>query len=221
MEGSFISLTRIVAPVELQTIVVGALQENCYVAWRQPDQAVVIDPGDEAPKIIRTLESHRLTPRLILNTHGHFDHIGAVEELKRVYGAPYKIHAADEAIIAMVPARTRLFGVVTPEHPTPTGHVRPGERFTLGDLEFEAIHTPGHTPGGMCYYFPREHAVFTGDTLFLQSIGRSDFPGGDGALLLRSIREKLLTLPPQTTVYPGHGPPTTIGDEAEANPFLA
>lgn len=206
--------------MEILTLVVGALRENCYVVWNTPDDAVVIDPGDEGPRIVRTLREKVVTPRMILNTHGHFDHIGAVEDLRRAFGAPYKIHRAEEQIMAMVPARTRLFGVLTPEQPTPTGYVEPGEKFQVGRLEFEALHTPGHTPGGTCYYFPQEHVVFTGDTLFLGSIGRSDFPGGNGPQLVASIKEKLLTLPPETAVYPGHGPPTTIREEKESNPFL-
>lgn len=207
--------------VELLTLVVGPLKANCYVAWEDPKRALVIDPGDEGPRIVEALREKGVRPQLILNTHGHFDHIGAVEELKRAFQAPYKIHRADVEIMAMVPARTRLFGILTPEQPAPTGFVEPDEEFRLGDLEVRALHTPGHTPGGTCYYAPNDACVFTGDTLFMSSIGRSDFPGGDGPRLLRSIQEKLLTLPPQTRVYPGHGPSTTIGDEAEANPFLA
>lgn len=221
MKGLFISLTGSFGSVRFLTLPVGPLEANCYVLWTDPDQAVVIDPGDEGPRIVSALQSKGLHAALVLNTHGHFDHIGAVEDLRRAFGATYRVHSEEVAVMQMVPAGVRLFGAVTPVPPAATEFVAHGERLQVGGLELVAIHTPGHTPGGMCFHVPREKAVFTGDTLFLGSIGRSDFPGGNGPLLIRSIRERLLTLPPETHVYPGHGPPSTIGDEAEANPFLA
>jgi hydroxyacylglutathione hydrolase len=207
--------------VELLTIPVGPLQANCHVLWERQDAALVIDPGDEADRILATLRSKGLRPALLVTTHGHFDHIGAVKPLQEALRVPYKVHRGEVEIMAMVPARTRLWGILTPEAPTPDGFLEPGERLSLGGLEVTALHTPGHTPGSTSFHVPRAKAVFTGDTLFAGSIGRTDFPGGDTETELRSIRERLLTLPPETRVHPGHGPSSTIGEEAESNPFLA
>ena len=206
--------------MELITLPVGPLQCNCYVLWQRPDQAVVIDPGDEGPKIIAALESRGVKPRLILNTHGHFDHVGGVDALRERFGATYRIHKEDLPILEMVPARTKLWGITVPSIPTPKDFVGAGDRFDFAGLVVESIHTPGHTPGSTCYHVPELKAVFTGDTLFRASIGRTDFPGGSFPQIQESIKHRLLTLPPETKVYPGHGPPTTIRDEAESNPFL-
>lgn len=198
----------------------GPLQANCYVLWSAKDQAFVIDPGDEGDRLVRWFRDEGVTPRLILNTHGHFDHTGGVMAVKTAFGATHKIHRGEVEILAQLPGGSKLWGLTIPAAPKPDGFVEPGEKIRLPGLEVEAIHTPGHTPGSTCFYVRSAKAVFTGDTLFLGSIGRSDFPGGDGQQLLRSIHERLLTLPPETRVFPGHGPPSTIRDEAENNPFL-
>jgi len=207
--------------VELVTLPVGRLQANCYILWRRPEAALVIDPGDEADRILAALRQRDVRPALVVNTHGHFDHIGAVKPLQEALKVPYKVHRGEVEIMAMVPARTRLWGILTPEAPAPDGFLEPDERIDVGGLEVRALHTPGHTPGSTCFYVPSAASVFTGDTLFAGSIGRTDFPGGHMETELRSIRERLLTLPPETRVYPGHGPPSTIGEEAQSNPFLA
>lgn len=206
--------------MDLVTLPVGPLQANCYILWERPDAALVIDPGDEADKILAALETRKVRPGLIVNTHGHFDHIGAVKPLQQRLKVPYKVHRGELEIMAMVPARTRLWGILTPEAPTPDAFLEPDDKLHLSGLEVVALHTPGHTPGSTCFHVPKAKAVFTGDTLFAGSIGRTDFPGGNTEQELRSIRERLLTLPPETKVYPGHGPPSTVGDEAESNPFL-
>lgn len=206
--------------LEFLTVPVGPLQCNCYILWSDPADCVVIDPGDEADKIVKALESRNLTPRLILNTHGHFDHTGAVDALRTKYNATYRIHADEQQILRWIPAGTKMWGITIPAAPVPIEFVSDRQKFTHKELVVEAIHTPGHTPGSTCYYVEKLKSVFTGDTLFAASIGRTDFPGGSMPQILDSIHERLLTLPPETKVYPGHGPATTVEAEAESNPFL-
>lgn len=206
--------------LEFLTIPVGPLQCNCYVVWADPTDAVVIDPGDEAETIIAVLAERGLTPRLILNTHGHFDHTGAVDALRQRFGAEYRIHRDEQGVLRWIPAGTKMWGITIRGSPEPTEFVADRQRFTHHGLVVDAIHTPGHTPGSTCFYVEALKAVFTGDTLFASSIGRTDFPGGSLPRILESIHERLLTLPPSTNVYPGHGPATSIQDEAESNPFL-
>lgn len=206
--------------MELLTVPVGPLQCNCYIVWDRPDEALVIDPGDEGDRLGDLIASRGLTPRLIVSTHGHFDHVGGVDALRKRFGATYRIHEADVPILNLVPAASRLWGIKIPPRPVPKDFIEPGATYDFGGLRVETIHTPGHTPGSTCFHVSRERMVFTGDTLFLHSIGRTDFPGGDHEQILSSIRERLLTLPPETRVLPGHGPGSTIGAEAEGNPFL-
>lgn len=206
--------------MELVTVPVGPLQCNCYILWEDPKEALVIDPGDEGARIVALLEKMGLTPRLVVSTHGHFDHVGGVDALRERFGVTYRIHPADVPILSMVPAASRMWGITIPPRPVPSDFLEPGAVFEFAGLRVETIHTPGHTPGSTCFHVPAEATVFTGDTLFLQSIGRSDFPGGNHSQLLASIRERLLSLPPETKVLPGHGPASTIGAEAEDNPFL-
>lgn len=208
-------------PMQLLTVPVGALQCNCYILWERPDQALVIDPGDEGERLAALLEERGLKPALIVSTHGHFDHVGGVDALRNRFGATYRIHEADVPILKLVPAASRLWGIQIPPRPVPKDFIEPGAVYELGGLRVETIHTPGHTPGSTCFHVPKERVVFTGDTLFLQSIGRTDFPGGDHEQILVSIRERLLSLPRETRVLPGHGPGSTIGAEADGNPFLA
>lgn len=207
--------------MEQLAIPVGPLQCNCYVLWKKPSEAIVIDPGDEGDRLLGILRQQGLRPRVIVNTHGHFDHVGGVDALRNHFRIPYKIHRADVPILQMVPARSKVFGITVPDIPEPREFLEPEEVFDFGGLRLETLHTPGHTPGSASFYAPDANAVFTGDTLFLQSIGRTDFPGGDYDQEIESIRKRLLTLPPKTVVNPGHGPPSTVGVEAETNPFLS
>lgn len=207
--------------MEQLTIPVGPLQCNCYILWKKPSEAIVIDPGDEGERLLQVLQDRGLTPRLVVNTHGHFDHVGGVDALRNRYQIPYKIHRADVPILQMVPARSKIWGITVPDIPEPREFLAPGEAFEHGGLRVEVLHTPGHTPGSTSFYVADADAVFTGDTLFLQSIGRTDFPGGDYDQEIDSIRKKLLPLPPKTVVNPGHGPPSTVGFEARSNPFVS
>ncbi len=183
--------------------VVGMLQANCYiVGCKETGEAVVIDPGGDAPKIASELAKRKLVVRYILNTHGHWDHTGANQELVSITKAPVLIHRADADGLTHVPG----------------GLLEEGDTITFGTWTLTVLHTPGHTPGGVCFSGPG--VVFTGDTLFAGSIGRTDLPGGDYHSLIDGVRKKIFPLGDSTRVYPGHGPVTTVGQERRYNPFF-
>ena len=195
------------------------LGSNCYLAWDSANnQAVIIDPGGEGERIVATVEKHGLEVQLILNTHGHGDHIAANGMLKKRFGVPILIHEADAPMLTD-PLRnmSAIYGFPVTSPPC-DGFLVPGEKIAFGRLAFHVLHTPGHSPGGVSLY--SGGCVFTGDVLFFGSVGRYDLPEGDETLLIRGIREHLLTLPEETQVYPGHGQNTTIGMEKRCNPFL-
>ena len=201
----------------IRTFPLGSLQTNCYLI-HTASEAVVVDPGGDPAVVVRYLEDNGLTLTHILNTHMHFDHIHGNAALQEATGAP--IYACPEDAYLLAPefggARYGL-----PE--TPDFAFKPlqeGE-ITLMGRPCMALHTPGHTLGSLSYYFADAKALFAGDVLFQRSVGRSDFPGGNAAVLQNSIRQKLFTLPLDTVVYPGHGPETTIGEERRSNPYAA
>ena len=202
----------------LERVLVGAFGVNCYILAGDADkEAVIIDPGDEKDKIVRILNRHTLKPGIVVNTHGHFDHIGCDDS----FGVTVYIHASDAAMLKDSRKNySALFGAPRTVA-APVKYVSDKARIACGSVELEALHIPGHSAGGIALLLrtPESGIVFTGDTLFCQGIGRSDL-GGDERLLIKSIREKLLALPDGTVVYPGHGPATTIGDEKRDNPFL-
>jgi len=203
---------------------VGPLQAACYLVEAEDGNAALIDPGGDADLLLGQVQHRRLTLRLILMTHGHVDHIGALPAVKAAHpDALVCIHAADAPMLLDGAASlASLIGL--PHDPCPTDRLlADGDSLPLGPIAFEVLHTPGHTPGGACFLVPRAgepSAVFTGDTLFAGGIGRTDFPGGSFRTLAESIRTRLYPLPPDTVVYPGHGEPTTIGEERETNPFV-
>lgn len=203
------------------TNVLGSFATNCYtVANTETREAAIVDPGDRAEYLIKMYENQKLKPVAILLTHGHLDHIGAVSGLKKAF-PDIKIYAGvDEQDVLARPELnlSNVFGFpVTAEADF---YVADGEKITLLDTEITCIHVPGHTKGGMCYYFADEELLFSGDTLFCRSVGRSDFPTGDAEALLSNIEEKLFTLPENVTVYPGHDNRTTIGKEKKENPYF-
>lgn len=203
-------------------LTVGLLQENCYILGCEiTRRGVVIDPGDNARAILKLLTQQGLTVEKILLTHAHFDHVMALEPVKKATGAPFFMHPADLPILRDVPARVQLWldSEVDPL-PDPDGYLEHGQRLQFGEQELEVRFTPGHAPGHVIFIHHASRQVFGGDTLFQGSIGRYDVPLADGPTLFRSIREQMFSLPDDYTVYPGHGPATTIGDERKYNPFV-
>jgi hydroxyacylglutathione hydrolase len=202
----------------IHTIVVGRLQTNCYVLQSQ-SETIVVDPGDEGERIVRFLSDIPSKPSQIIATHTHFDHMLAVEALQTKFDAPFLIHHDDLTMLKSMQSRVRQFmGFEVPPPPKPDGFVKDGDILQLGNKALRILHTPGHSPGSIS--LSGGGFVLTGDALFNQSIGRTDLPGGDLRTLIHSIKEKLFKLDDETTVYPGHGPETTIGDEKLTNPFV-
>jgi glyoxylase-like metal-dependent hydrolase (beta-lactamase superfamily II) len=200
-------------------LVVGPLQVNCYIlADEKTKDAVVIDPGDDAEEILRIIREKTLKVRSIVNTHAHFDHVGANKALKDVTGAEILLHEKDAVVLKSSTTHAAVFNMKTIASPPADRFVNHGDVITAGEVALKVLHTPGHSPGGICLV--EQGMVFTGDALFAGSIGRTDLPGGDLMTLLGAIKAHLLTLPDETRVFPGHGPDTTIGDEKRDNPFL-
>lgn len=184
--------------------------------------AIVVDPGGDFEQIQRQLDSERLTVTAIVHTHTHIDHVGATAPLQKHTGAEAHIHESDRFLYDMLPVQSALLGVPLPAQCDMLGTLNDGFSLRAGELELGVMHTPGHTPGSVCFYCESQgqRVAFTGDTLFQRGIGRSDLWGGDGPQLLRSLKTRLLTLEDDTTVIPGHGPATTIGEERRLNPYL-
>ena len=204
-----------------ETFPVGPLRCNCtLLANLETREAIVIDPGDEIADILARLARRQLTLRQIIVTHAHIDHIGGAAQLRRVTGAPVLFHQADLPILGMMEMQAGWLSIPTPEKVALDQSADDGLAAGIPGLEAEVIHTPGHTPGSICFHFPKQELLLAGDTLFAGSVGRTDLPGGDTGALLRSIHTRLLTLPENTLVVPGHGQETTLGQESATNPFL-
>jgi hydroxyacylglutathione hydrolase len=206
--------------VIIETLPVGALQTNCYlIGCEETRLAAAIDPGGDAAEILAALERHHLTLQSILLTHAHFDHIGGVAELVEATQASVALHPGDWALLR-AKGGAGLFGIFIRPSPEPDMTLADGQVIEIGNLHVWVVHTPGHTPGHVTFHEPATRSAFDGDVLFMQGIGRTDFPGSSYQQLMDSIRNKLLTLPDDTAIYPGHGPATTVGDEKRYNPFL-
>lgn len=205
----------------LQSLTVGPFQENCYIIGDPATrEGAVIDPGDEAPRIIKAMENTGLRFKYIINTHAHIDHVGAVQSVKDHFAIPFYLHRDDEVILRHMPQSAAMFGLKVGRVPDIDFYFNPPADMRLGDLSFKIFHAPGHSPGSVCFYFAAQHILIAGDVLFNGSIGRTDLPGGDFDTLINSIRQNIFTLPEETTVYPGHGPETTVGFEKKFNPFF-
>ncbi len=205
----------------VETLAVGPLGCNCTIlGCPETGKALVVDPGGDADRIAEVLDRHGLTPVALLHTHAHFDHVLGTPELKARYGADILLHADDLSLYESVPMQGAFFGFSLSAPPPVDRLVLDGERMAIGAQTGEVIHTPGHTPGSLCFHVGGQKLLLTGDTLFAGGIGRTDLWGGSQAALMRSIHERLLPLDPETRVIPGHGPETTIGAEARSNPFL-
>lgn len=201
------------------TLQTGLLSVNCYIVYCEQTQlCAVIDPGGNADDILKLIDKINLTPKMILLTHGHFDHIGAVKEMKKRTGAMIAIHADDAECLTNSHSNLSFsMGSETVQAP-PDYLLDDGDVLEIGTVKLTVIHTPGHTNGGIT--LKCDGVLFTGDTLFKRSVGRTDFTGGDHQLLMKSIREKLMVLDDKFLVYPGHGSMTTIGNERRTNPYL-
>jgi hydroxyacylglutathione hydrolase len=205
----------------IETFPVGPLQCNCTILGdEQAGEAIVIDPGDEIGRIHRRLTELGLKLKQILITHAHIDHVGGALKLKRLTGAPILMNESDLPLLKIMEMQAGWLGIATPETAPPDDALTDGLNVGLESCPAQVIHTPGHTQGSVCLHFVPLNLLVAGDTLFAGSIGRTDLPGGDYGQIINSIQTRLLPLPDETKVLPGHGPATTIGAERETNPFL-
>ncbi len=203
----------------LDTICVGTFQVNCYIlSMGENRQAIIVDPGDQKNKIKEALDKRKLKPTFIINTHGHIDHIGSDEE----FGVPIYIHRDEVPMLESPELNLSNFLNVSYSVKSPIKVLDDKSIIVLDEIELEVIHTPGHTKGGICLLFkkPVNNILFSGDTLFFEGIGRTDFTGSNRAALIKSIKERIFILPDDTVIYPGHGRSSTIGHEKRHNPFL-
>ena len=204
-----------------EIIPVGPLQCNCSIIGDESTrEAMVIDPGDDIAGVLAIVRKHKLTVKQIVVTHAHIDHVGGATKLKQATGAPILLNQNDYALLKMLPVQAAWIGVAAPEAVTIDQPLADADTVRAGNLSATVMHTPGHTEGSVCLYFPAEQKLIAGDTLFAGSIGRTDLPGGSFPNIMRSLHERVLALPDETVVVPGHGPTTTIGEERESNPFL-
>lgn len=207
----------------IESFPVGAFQCNCTIlACEETKEALVVDPGGDPERILEVIRHYDLTVRAAVHTHAHLDHIAATRDIKEATGCAIHLHPADQFLYDAFAEQAAMFGwQVRPVLPVDRA-LRHDGQVTFGQRTAQVLHTPGHTPGSVCFHVAENHAplLLSGDTLFRRSIGRTDLPGGNGQQILRSIRERLFALPPDTRVIPGHGPSTTIAEEMNKNPFV-
>jgi len=200
---------------------VGPLQCNCSVIGDEVTrEAMVIDPGDDIEDIAAIIRKHNLKVKQIVITHAHIDHVGGAMKLRALTGAPILLNQNDSALLKLLDVQATWIGMASPGAVKIDGELGHGENLSAGSLSASVIHTPGHTEGSVCLYFPAEKLLIAGDTLFAGSIGRTDLPGGSFEKIMQSLHQRVMALPDETIVVPGHGPKTTIADEREGNPYL-
>lgn len=200
---------------------VGPLQCNCSVLGdEQTHEAMVIDPGDQIDDILAILKHENLKLKQIVVTHAHIDHVGGAMKLKAATGAPILMNQDDQALLKMLDVQAAWIGMRPPGSVLVDESISDGSLLKIGSIPANVIHTPGHTEGSICLYLPDQQTLIAGDTLFAGSIGRTDLPGGSFEKIMRSLHTRVLALPDETAVVPGHGPATSIGEERESNPFL-
>ena len=205
----------------IETIPVGPLQVNCYIlGCEESREGIVIDAGGNVKRLFSKIKALNLRIMYLVNTHGHFDHVGGNRAFLETTGGTFLIHKKDAFFLSMAMEEGKNFGVRVENSPEPNAFLVDEMTITFGRQTLRVIHTPGHSPGGCCFYSEVANAVFTGDTIFNGSVGRIDLPGGSMETLIESISERLAVLPEDTKVYPGHGPSTTIAIERYSNPFL-
>jgi|SRR5579863_1890261 len=204
-----------------EIISVGPLQCNCSVIGDETTrEGMVIDPGDDIEDVLALVHKHNLKIKQIVITHAHIDHVGGAMKLRAATGAPILLNQNDDALLRMLDVQATWIGVAPPGKVEIDQNLADADTLTAGNLTANVLHTPGHTEGSVCLYFPAEQKLIAGDTLFAGSIGRTDLPGGSFKKIITSLHDKVLALPDDTVVVPGHGPVTTIGEERHSNPFL-
>ncbi len=210
--------------IKLETFVFNPFQENTYILYDQTRECIIVDAGchdeEEENRLLDYIEKHEFTPVKIVNTHCHIDHILGVAFLSKKFDLPFYIHKDEHPLLSASMNQADLFGLSLELPPEPEEFLRDSDLISFGESSLEVIHIPGHSPGGILLHSPEQKFILSGDVLFRRSIGRTDLPGGDYDSLVNGIREKLFGLDPDTRVYPGHGPHTSIGEEKESNPFL-
>jgi glyoxylase-like metal-dependent hydrolase (beta-lactamase superfamily II) len=202
-----------------EILIVGPLETNCYLVYSQDSlECAVVDPGAEAERIFQLIAQKNLKPTLLLNTHGHVDHIGANKDVKEKYNIPLYIHSADGPMLENVQQSEMAIFLGAMDSPSPDHFLNDGDKIKIGKSFLQVIHTPGHSPGSVS--FLGDGFLLSGDTLFFGGVGRTDLPGGSWKEMVNSIKNKILTMPDEMKVLPGHGPFTTVGQEKRANPFI-
>ena len=210
--------------LQIQLFTFSPIEENTYLLFNESGQCMVIDPGcyfdEEKDRLKAFIQSKKLTPTLLLNTHCHLDHVFGNKYVAESFGLTLHLHQKEQAVLAYAPTSGLMYNMPFDNYQGPVNLLKEGDVITLGEDKLICLETPGHSPGSLCFYNKSQGFVIGGDVLFKRGIGRTDLPLGNHETLLNSIRQKLFVLPPETIVYPGHGPSTTVGEEIRENPFL-